>query len=261
MPEFITTDGVRLYYVEQGHGPQAAICLHGAGGSAATWGSWQDTLDPARFRTIALDWRGHGASQATPCEFSIPRVVADVLELADHLQLPEFALVGHSFGGKVALKVAAVAAGRVTGLLLLGAVGPGPVAIDRAAMEPVLANAGDAVFVRATFRSWFQVWPRPEVDRWIEDFSRTPVWALRALFEAGLWCDFSVEIGTLQTGALVLAGRADPLYGPDYQERFVLPFLPQATLTVLECGHGLMLELPDEIAALSASFLGRRQVA
>lgn len=279
MPETTADDGVHLHYIVRGNGPLPVIYLHWMGGDVSTWeglwealqrrtgsvpeGSRRDTggapVSPphaAGFRHVAIDFRGHGRSQQTPCTFTHERLAQDILNVANELQLERFAIVGHSFGGKVALRLAAMAPSRVIGLVMVGAVGPGLVPLDRATVEPILSRAGDVAFLRETFRPWFSVWPRPEIDRALETFARTPVWALRAVAEIALWTDITLETVGISKSALILAGEHDPVYGPAYQSASVLSTLPHAQMIKVDCGHGMMLERPQEIGALCAPFLG-----
>lgn len=254
--ELTTDDGIRLHYEERGDGPVSVIYLHWMGGCTKNWRELWDALDPATHRHIAIDLRGHGHSHAAPCTFTDERLVRDVLALADHLGLTRFAVVGHSFGGKVALRLAAMAPERITELVLLGAVGPGKVALDRPAIDIALRRTHEVPFVREFFRLWFAVWPRDALDRALETFTCTPAWALRAVCDLALWQDLSPHIAPLPHPALVIAGAQDPVYGPAYQYEAVLPFVPRGHLiTIPACGHGMFLERPMEIAAACARFL------
>ncbi len=258
MPDFITDDGVSLHYIVSGAGPVEMICLHWMGGEGATWDVLCAGLDPTKFCCVALDFRGHGQSQQAASLFTIERLARDVLNLADLLGFDRFAVAGHSFGGKVALRVAALAPQRVIGLTLIGGVGPGLVALERPMIDGILQRAAEVNFVREVFRGWFHVWPRVEIDDALERFARTPAWVLRAVCESALWSDIAAEVGEVTAPALVIAGDGDPVYGPAYQEQAVRPFLPNATLvTIAECGHGLILERPEEIAGHVERFLGQ----
>lgn len=258
MPDFLADDGVSLHYIVSGAGPVEMICLHWMGGAGATWEVFCGALDPIKFRCVALDFRGHGKSQPTASLFTIERLARDVLNLADVLGFDRFAVAGHSFGGKVALRVAALAPQRVKGLVLIGGVGPGLVPLERPMIDGILERSGDVSFVREVFRGWFQVWPRVEIDDALERFAGTPAWALRAVCESALWSDIAADVGEVLAPALVIAGDADPVYGPTYQEQSVRPFLSNATcVTMAGCGHGLILERPEEIAVHIEGFLGQ----
>ena len=84
------------------------ILLHGLSQQRRFW-------DPvvARMRyapVVTLDQRGHGTSTAGPgADYSIDRCARDVIELAESLSYPSINVVGHSWGGAVALRVAAAA--------------------------------------------------------------------------------------------------------------------------------------------------------
>lgn len=256
MPDFTTDDGVRLHYETRGQGP-LLLCLHGMGGDALVWEPVWAALGTEPLQRVALDFRGHGRSERNPSAFTIERLAHDVLGLADALGAKRFALLGLSFGGKVALQVAALAPSRVRGLVLAGSVGPGPVALARDAVEPLLARFGDVDFLRELFRSWHVVWPSPDIERWLHAFAATAGWAHRAVCESALWTDLSAQIGRLGTPTLLIAGAHDPVYGPEFQQSAVRPSVPRADLTTLNCGHGLILERPAEIAALTGDFLRR----
>jgi pimeloyl-ACP methyl ester carboxylesterase len=118
MAEFTSDDGIRLHYVTQGTGALPIIYLHWMGGSGLDWKRFWTSLDQRRYRHVALDFRGHGQSDPTPSSFTNERLARDVLQLADELGLPHFVVAGHSFGGKVALKLAAMGPARVAGLML-----------------------------------------------------------------------------------------------------------------------------------------------
>jgi pimeloyl-ACP methyl ester carboxylesterase len=143
----------------------------------------------------------------------------------------------------------------VAGLMLIGPLGPGKVALEREAVEPILSRANDVAFVRECFRPWFTVWPQAEFDRWTGNFAHTPDWAHRAVCEIALWTNISAETAGISAPALVIAGEHDPVYGPVYQREAVLPAIPHARMVTIDCGHGLILERPEEIAMHCEEFL------
>lgn len=259
MPELITDDGIRLRYLERGAGSTTVIFLHWMGGHAEMWTDLWDCFPSPAYRFIALDARGHGRSEPRPSSFDVHRIARDVVKVADTAGAQRFVLVGHSFGGKVALCAASLEPARVASLVLMGSVGPDLVPVERDLIDGILARASDEPFVRETFRAWFHVWPSPALDRALAQWSRTPAWALRAVAECAIFTDISAEVGMVSAPALVIAGADDPLYGPVYQVQAVQPFLRNArNVAIPGCGHGLILERPVEIAAEIDTFIRGR---
>ncbi len=98
------------------------MLLHGQPGSGADWRQVVDRL-PSGLQVVALDRPGYGASRQGAGGFGFnARVV--VAEL-DARGIERAVLVGHSYGGGVALAVAQLAPERVEALVLLASVGPG----------------------------------------------------------------------------------------------------------------------------------------
>ena len=115
----VNINGIDLNYEISGQGP-AVVLLHGGNGRAQDWANQFPILSP-NYTAIALDIRGHGKSAApkTEAEYSIPLIAEDVLGLLDRLGIAKCCLVGHSFGGFVALHFAVTHQERLAGLILV----------------------------------------------------------------------------------------------------------------------------------------------
>lgn len=106
---------MRLHATEAGVGTPV-ILLHGLFGAGQNFGTVQRRLS-ARFRAISLDLRNHGASPHDPA-MSYDVMAADVLETLASLQALPAALIGHSMGGKVAMRAALDAPALVSRLIV-----------------------------------------------------------------------------------------------------------------------------------------------
>ena len=110
-----SSDTVDLAYGEAGHGPPL-ILLHGLGSSRNDWLMQLMVLVP-RYRTVAIDLRGHGQSmQEGP--FDVPTLAADVARWLDEQPEPAW-VVGLSLGAMVALELALQLPHKVQGLVLV----------------------------------------------------------------------------------------------------------------------------------------------
>ena len=90
------------------------LLLHGLFGSARNLGGVARALS-ARHRVLALDMRNHGDSPHDPA-MDYDLMAADVQETMDAAGLDTAAVLGHSMGGKVAMRLALAAPGRVSRL-------------------------------------------------------------------------------------------------------------------------------------------------
>ena len=107
-----------LPHDEMGAG-EPVLLLHAGVADRRMWGDVLPALAGTGLRAIAVDLPGYG--EATDPGYA-PHVA--VLDTMDALGLERAALVGNSYGGAVALRVAAVAAGRVTAMALVSAPAP-----------------------------------------------------------------------------------------------------------------------------------------
>ncbi len=81
------------------------MLLHGITFSARTW-TYQFEDLALRYRLLAVDQRGHGASKGGTGKWDLGRLALDLAELLERLDLRDAVLVGHSMGGMVALRFA-----------------------------------------------------------------------------------------------------------------------------------------------------------
>ena len=174
MPEFRTSDGLRLWYEDQGDGPPL-LCLAGLSRNATDF----DYVLPylvGEHRVIRLDARGRGHSQRAPDwrTYTIPTEARDVLELLAHLGLERVPILGTSRGGLVGMALGLMARPRLGGLCLVDV---GPV-IEPEGLEAIMGYLGrppeartleEAALARATTMAGFEGVP-PE--RWRAEAER-----------------------------------------------------------------------------------------
>ncbi len=168
MPEFMSTDGLRLHYTDEGSG-LPVIALAGLSRNGADF----DHVAPhLPVRLIRPDYRGRGQSAwADPATYTIPQEAADVLTLMDHLGLEKAAILGTSRGGLIGMVLAATAKNRLTGVALNDI---GPVIADSGldvikgyiGRNPAQKTYAEAAAARAKLWTHFEGVP---MDRWLAE--------------------------------------------------------------------------------------------
>ncbi|MFE1647001.1 alpha/beta fold hydrolase [Microbacterium sp. P01] len=124
MPYITTTDGVDIYYIEQGEG-QPIILSHGWPLNSDAWALELKLFADAGYRAIAHDRRGHGRSSKTYTGNDMDHYAADLKDLVEALDLKDLILIGHSTGGGEVIRYAAqYGKDRVAKVITAGAVPP-----------------------------------------------------------------------------------------------------------------------------------------
>lgn len=123
MPKLNLANGLRVHYEQVGTGPDL-VMIHGIGGHLATWHFKIVPLLWDRYRILTYDLRGHGYSEMTDKGYTPTELAADFVQLLDALGIEKADIVGHSFGGDIALYVAYYYPERVKNLVLIEALVP-----------------------------------------------------------------------------------------------------------------------------------------
>ncbi|TBN58567.1 alpha/beta hydrolase [Glaciihabitans arcticus] len=122
----MSAEGVRIATYEFGEeGQPTVVAVHGFSSSGlSNWqqSGWVRDLTRAGFRVLALDQRGHGASDKPhdTASYSMEILVADLLTVLDTYMIDETALLGYSLGARVSWHAALDAPDRVTRAVLGG---------------------------------------------------------------------------------------------------------------------------------------------
>lgn len=121
---YLTIHGHRRAFVKAGSGP-ALLLLHGLGCDHTTWGPVIDSL-ARRYTVIAPDLLGHGMSDKPRADYSVGGYANAMRDLLTVLGIDKVTVVGHSFGGGVAMQFAYQYPERTERLVLVASGGLGP---------------------------------------------------------------------------------------------------------------------------------------
>ena len=244
-----TAPDIRLAYTEVGSGAPL-LCLHGGMGIDGASLRVPGILDLAAHgvHVIVPDQRGHGDSdRSDPARYSHDTWVSDARAFAMGLDLDRFALLGHSYGGFLALEYALRWPESLTHLILVGT-SAGPVQASPAGVT----NDGE---LRERFRS---VWPRFFAGgdkHWpLFESLRFSADPYNAAFTRELpRYDVRARMASVHTPALLIVGSGDP-YRPHME--WLADAMPSATLRVMpHAGHFPFVEQQRAFTRDVAAFL------
>lgn len=244
------------------------IVLHGITGHGARWRRTAE-LYLADRQVLAPDLRGHGRSPHEP-PWTVERHVADVLAMLDAEGIERADLLGHSYGGMIALHLALTSPRRVRRLALLDpAIGLDPVSAAKEArghMTPV--SFGDTAQVRASLAARWPEAPDEAVDDEVaEHLQHSADGRLRWRYEPAAVVTAFSEMARphLPPPAdmpthLVIAAQAD-LVRPEFVVDCRAALGPRLLITEIESGHMLYIDRPEETGTLIARWLAEEEDA
>ena len=118
----VLINGLETNYKIAGSGP-AILVLHGWGGSSDSWVKVQEILSEKGYQVIAPDFPGLGVSANPPIAWGVEEYADFVLRFAEKLELDKFFLLGHSFGGRIAINFSTLHPNKLKSLILIGSAG------------------------------------------------------------------------------------------------------------------------------------------
>jgi pimeloyl-ACP methyl ester carboxylesterase/uncharacterized membrane protein YbhN (UPF0104 family) len=251
--------------------PHELVLLHGQPGSPADWQAVIARL-PSQLRAVAADRPGYGTSERPAGGFTAGAQA--LLDDLDARGVHSAVLVGHSWGGGVALRAASLAPDRVEAVILLAGVGPGCLtSLDWLLAAPGIGPLSSLLAFRWT--PWLArirlAWLRRRYGRplypgesaslqvWGEaNESRWPLWRTFLIEQRALLRELGeLEVVTesIQVPVLLIADPDDKVV-PVKTSHKLAAMLPGARLLLVGgVGHHLPRRAPATVADAITAFL------
>ncbi|EIF32015.1 putative hydrolase or acyltransferase of alpha/beta superfamily [Burkholderia sp. Ch1-1] len=254
LPEIGTrlqTGNILTNFHDVGSGPPVLL-IHGSGPGVTAWANWRLTI-PAlagKMRVIAPDMAGFGYTETSITKYEPEVWVSQLVDLLDALELPCISIVGNSFGGAIALWLAATHPERVGDLVLMGPVGasfPLTPGLDRVwGYQPSMENMRQLLDIFVFDRRLitedlvelrYRASVRADVQQRFENMFPPP----RQTSVDRLALD-PESLARVTQRTLILHGRDDQVIPLEGSERLV-KLLPNAELIRIDrCGHWVQIE-------------------
>lgn len=272
---FVQIGNLRIHYLERAGAGTAVLLIHGLPGTADDF----DAVTPllAGHRTVAIDRPGFGYSSGGYVPFNSQLQAIHKLIAKLHLDRP--VIVGHSYGGTVALGLAERYPRDVRGLVLVdaAAIGTRPSGFERlqahliqVLQAPVLRQIANATFgqllltVSARQGDSEAFYPQAIVSAHEHrvlainlTHGNLEALAGERLAAAGVFDRIDRSLASIAAPAVVIQGDKDELVKPAYGRRLAGE-LPHARLVMVSGGHMVPYTHPAAVAAAIDSLPGRQ---
>jgi len=264
--EKISINGLEINY--KIHSPliwkkgSCVLILHGWGGTSDSWARVQKILAKKGFRVIVHDFPGFGKSKTPPIPWGIEDYANFVNEFIKKIRgdiNEPFFLLGHSFGGRIAVKFAVTEPERIKGLILCDAAGIKPKPGFKTRLIFTLARIGNAVFtpkILARFkdgaRNLFYIFLRKRDYMKADD-------TMKETIKKVLREDLLPELPQIKSKTLLIWGEIDKLVPLKYGYIFKEKIINSELIILPKIGHSPHLEVPKKLAEIILDFLNLKR--
>lgn len=266
MPSF-SYEGLHYYYETHGDGTPLLL-LNGIMMSTKSWTPFVAPL-AARHRVILLDMLDQGQSSRASFSYTQAHQVQVILALLQHLKLSEVTVMGISYGGEVALQLAATSPRHVKKLLVFNTVGYTNSELKALGDQwNEVAASGDGekyyeftipVIYSSTFKSTHAAWMAQRKKVLLPIFQNPAfLQAMMRLTDSAdahdiRWCSERITMPTL------IVGSSEDTLTPFAWQDHLATIIPHAHLIRLEkVGHASMYEKPELFVSIVLGFTAEK---
>lgn len=241
-------------YKIAGEGP-AILILHGWGGSSDSWRAVQEILARKGYSVVVPDFPGFGKSVPPPSPWTVGDYMEWLVKLISEVEIKEpFFLLGHSFGGRIAIKFSIKYPDKVRKLILCDSAGIKPKMGPKALLIFWIARIGNAIFTpkhlerfKDSLRNLFYIFLRNRDYVKAKGVMKDTI--VKVLEE-----DLLPELSSIKKETLLVWGEADKMV-PLRDGRMFNEKIAGSTLKILpKIGHSPHLEVPEELSEIISSF-------
>lgn len=249
MAEQIIINGNLISYSQTGAGDSAVIFLHGWRSQKEVWFGVVSGIKDERLRIYSVDLPGFGASPAPKEPWGVGGYAEMVKGFIEKLGLKNVVIVGHSFGGRVGIKLADKYPSIISKLVLVDAAGFTMTSTKKSVMGLV------AKMVKPLFRPKFMQNLRKSIYKIIgaEDYLATP--NLQQTFINTVNEDLSADMEKISCPTLIVTGENDADTPIEFGKRMNSLIHNSKFIILTGAGHFSFLDQPKEFNRELIEFL------
>ena len=249
-------NGIKTYYIDKGTGP-AVLLLQGWGTSVELYSAVTDRI-AEKYRVLAPDLPGFGASEEPPAPWHVDDYVDFVLAFLEKLGISEIIIFAHSFGGRVTLKLMSHSPlpVKVSKIIMTGAAGIRHEPSAKARKKAAAYHRGKKILSSAPMKALFpDAMEKYRSKHGSADYrAASPM--MRQVLVNTVNEDLSALLPECKAETLLIWGRNDDAVPYEDAERMERE-MPDAGLVTLEnAGHFAFIDQQYTFLRVISSFLG-----
>jgi 2-hydroxy-6-oxonona-2,4-dienedioate hydrolase len=259
--KYITANGNKIRYIEEGDSKNTIILLHGLGGMAERWLPVVPFLSK-KYRVIALDLIGYGQSDKPQVDYTPEFFRDSVLGFLEALSLQKAFMVGTSLGGEIVAECAATQNPLIKKIVMVAPAGimknHTPV-LDAYTMAALYPNHESVKIAYQMMMGENKEISSQSVENFISNMTgpNSKMVFLSTLLGMKNSPVITEKLKLIKVPTLLIWGNEDKMIPIKYSKGFVNS-IPSCDFVVMNgCGHTPYEEKPDEFSKLVLDFLSR----
>lgn len=250
----ILINGLNVNYKIAGSGP-AILVLHGWGGASDSWRKVQEILAEQGYKVICPDLPGFGKTAPPSQPWELDDYVNFVFKFTQQLKIEKFVLLGHSFGGRIAIKFFVQEPKKIKKLILCASAGIKPKPSLKTKIIFSLAKIGNALFTPKHLTRF-----KDGAKNLFYTFLRNKDYAkangiMRETIKKVLDEDLLPYLSKIETKTLIIWGEIDKMVPLKYAYIFKEKIKGSKLEVFSKIGHSPHLEIPEKSAKIIIQFL------
>jgi len=235
------------------------LILHGWGGSSDSWIGVQEILAKQGYKVICPDFPGFGKSFIPPEIWGIDDYTKWLSDFVISQNFKKFFLLGHSFGGRIAIRFAKDCPEKLKGLILCDSAGIKPKLGVKTRITFFIARIGNAIFTskplirfKDTARNLFYIFLRHR------DYAKAEG-TMKEIIKKVLEEDLLPDLSKIKTKTLIIWGKEDKIV-PVNQAHIFKEKIPDSKLEIIpKVGHSPHLEVPEKLFEILLKFIKKEK--
>ena len=252
----IVINETKVNYKTAGEG-EALVILHGWGGSSNSWLKVIEKLEKD-FKIVCPDLPGFGKSETPKSAWDLKDYANWLKKFTENLKLEKFFLLGHSFGGRIAIKFSVLWPEKVKKLILCNSAGIKQKKNIKAKIIFSLALLGNALFspkilqrFKDKARNLFYILIRHS------DYAKANE-TMKEIMKKIIEEDVTGDLSLLKVETLIVWGEKDNILPLDHALIFREKILNSEIKILPKAFHSPHLENPEKLAKIISQFLKRK---
>ncbi|MGE7121416.1 alpha/beta fold hydrolase [Peribacillus sp. NPDC046944] len=250
------TGSSNLSYIDRGEGKDTLLFIHGFCGSHEYWQKLIPNLQK-KYRVIAVDLRGHGASESNVTSFSIEDMAEDIALFLEDQDIEQVYLFGHSLGGYITLAFAEKFPEKLNGFSLIHSTAfPDDEGGKEGRMKAVEKIEADGMppFIDGLIPKLFADSNDPQIEQVKRiGYQTRETAAIGSLHAMRNRKDKNYVLQDTKLPVLLVAGEKDKVIAPE--KTFSIKGKNIKEVVLERCGHMGMLEDPERLASEIEHFI------